>query len=79
VVADARHFGQVQAVADQAVEWYGRLDTWVHLAAVAVYAPGLRRTGCPPPSAAGRRRRSHSYLLGGGQASHALPQRLRRL
>lgn len=24
VVADARHFGQVQAVADQAVEWYGR-------------------------------------------------------
>jgi NAD(P)-dependent dehydrogenase (short-subunit alcohol dehydrogenase family) len=39
VVADARHIGQVQAVADQAAEWYGRLDTWVHLAAVAVYAP----------------------------------------
>lgn len=38
VVADAQHFDQVQAVADQAVGWYDRLDTWVHAAAVALYA-----------------------------------------
>jgi NAD(P)-dependent dehydrogenase (short-subunit alcohol dehydrogenase family) len=28
----------VKAVADRAVEEYGRLDTWVHLAAVALFA-----------------------------------------
>lgn len=34
-VADAR---QVQAVADQATQQFGRLDTWVHVAAVSLYA-----------------------------------------
>jgi NAD(P)-dependent dehydrogenase (short-subunit alcohol dehydrogenase family) len=38
VVADTSEFGQVQAVADRAVEEYGRLDTWVHLAAVGLFA-----------------------------------------
>jgi NAD(P)-dependent dehydrogenase (short-subunit alcohol dehydrogenase family) len=38
VVADTTEFGQVKAVADHAVEEYGRLDTWVHLAAVGLFA-----------------------------------------
>lgn len=38
VVADATAFEQVQAVADRAAEVYGRLDTWIHAAAVTVYA-----------------------------------------
>jgi NAD(P)-dependent dehydrogenase (short-subunit alcohol dehydrogenase family) len=38
VVADTSDFGQVRAVADRAVEEYGRLDTWVHLAAVGLFA-----------------------------------------
>lgn len=38
VTAEASDFGQVKAVADRAVSEYGRLDTWVHCAAVAVYA-----------------------------------------
>lgn len=38
VTADVSDFEQVRRVADTAVEEYGRLDTWVHLAAVAVYA-----------------------------------------
>src|SRR5215210_2533551 len=38
VVADTSDFEQVKAVADRAVEEYGRLDTWVHLAAVGLYA-----------------------------------------
>jgi NAD(P)-dependent dehydrogenase (short-subunit alcohol dehydrogenase family) len=38
VVADTSEFGQVKAVADRAVEEYGRLDTWVHLAAVGLFA-----------------------------------------
>ncbi|HEY0128449.1 MAG TPA: SDR family oxidoreductase [Rubrobacteraceae bacterium] len=38
VVADTSEFGQVEAVADRAVEQYGRLDTWVHLAAVGLFA-----------------------------------------
>jgi NAD(P)-dependent dehydrogenase (short-subunit alcohol dehydrogenase family) len=33
-IADTSEFDQVKAVADRAVEQYGRLDTWVHLAAV---------------------------------------------
>ena len=37
-VADTSDFGQVKAVADRAVEEYGRLDTWIHLAGVALYA-----------------------------------------
>ncbi len=38
VVADAADFEQVKAVADTAVDEYGRLDTWVHLAAVGLFA-----------------------------------------
>jgi NAD(P)-dependent dehydrogenase (short-subunit alcohol dehydrogenase family) len=38
VAADVTSFDQVKAVADRAVAEYGRLDTWVHLAAVAIYA-----------------------------------------
>lgn len=34
-----REGGEARAVADQAVQWYGRLDAWVHLAAVSIYAP----------------------------------------
>jgi NAD(P)-dependent dehydrogenase (short-subunit alcohol dehydrogenase family) len=37
-VADTSDFEQVKAVADRAVEEYGRLDTWVHLAAVGLFA-----------------------------------------
>jgi NAD(P)-dependent dehydrogenase (short-subunit alcohol dehydrogenase family) len=38
VVAEVTDFEQVKAVADRAVEQYGRLDTWVHLAAVGLFA-----------------------------------------
>jgi NAD(P)-dependent dehydrogenase (short-subunit alcohol dehydrogenase family) len=38
VPADTSDFEQVKAVADRAVEEYGRLDTWVHLAAVGLFA-----------------------------------------
>jgi len=38
MVADVSQFEQVKAVADRAVEQYGRLDTWVHLAAVLLVA-----------------------------------------
>lgn len=38
IAADVRDFKQVQAIADQAIQQYGRLDTWVHLAAVELYA-----------------------------------------
>src|SRR5215218_7785786 len=36
--AEVTEFEQVKAVADRAVEMYGRLDTWVHLAAVLLVA-----------------------------------------
>jgi NAD(P)-dependent dehydrogenase (short-subunit alcohol dehydrogenase family) len=39
VVADVSDFQQVKAIADKAVEVYGRLDTWVHAAATGVLAP----------------------------------------
>jgi len=39
VVADVAVFEQVKAIADRTVEIYGRLDTWVHCPAIAVYAP----------------------------------------
>ncbi len=39
IPADVSIFEQVQAVADKAVESFGRLDTWVHTAATAVIAP----------------------------------------
>jgi NAD(P)-dependent dehydrogenase (short-subunit alcohol dehydrogenase family) len=38
VVADTSDFEHVKAVADRTVEEYGRLDTWVHLAAVGLFA-----------------------------------------
>src|SRR5215204_4116118 len=38
VPADVAEFARVKEVADRAVEKYGRLDTWVHLAAVGLYA-----------------------------------------
>src|SRR5919109_4041428 len=39
IPADVAECAQVNAVAERAIEAYGRLDTWVHLAAVSVYAP----------------------------------------
>ena len=39
VVADVSEFEQVEAVAQSAVEEYGRLDTWVHFAAAGLFAP----------------------------------------
>lgn len=44
MVADAAHFGQVKAVADETVRRYGRLDTWAHVAAVAIYATAEQTT-----------------------------------
>lgn len=38
ITADVADFAQVQAIADKAIEVYGRLDTWVHLAATGVLA-----------------------------------------
>src|SRR5215204_1319614 len=38
IPADVSEFEQVRAVADGAVEEYGRLDTWVHLSAVILFA-----------------------------------------
>lgn len=37
--ADVSQHEQMQALADRAVELYGGIDTWVHAAAVSVYAP----------------------------------------
>ena len=42
--ADVTDFEQVEAVADQAAAAYGRLDTWVHLSAVSIFAPFERTT-----------------------------------
>ena len=39
VTADVAEFDQVEEVAQMTVEHYGRLDTWVHLAAVGLFAP----------------------------------------
>ena len=38
IPAEVTDFEQVKAVANRAVEHYGRLDTWVHLAAVGLFA-----------------------------------------
>ncbi|HEY9878768.1 MAG TPA: SDR family oxidoreductase [Leptolyngbyaceae cyanobacterium] len=38
ILADVSDFSQVQAVADKAIATYGRLDTWVHIPGVAVFA-----------------------------------------
>ena len=37
IAADVTKFEQVEAVADRAVQEYGRIDTWVHLASVAIW------------------------------------------
>ena len=39
VTADVAEFDEMKAVADAAVEEYGRLDTWVHIAGVGLFAP----------------------------------------
>jgi NAD(P)-dependent dehydrogenase (short-subunit alcohol dehydrogenase family) len=39
VTADIAVFDHVEAVAQKTVEQYGRLDSWVHLAAVGLFAP----------------------------------------
>lgn len=44
VRADVADFEQVEKIADQAVEHFGRIDTWVHLAGVAIYAPFEKTT-----------------------------------
>ncbi len=36
--ADVSQYEQMQALADYAVARYGRIDTWVHVAAVSIYA-----------------------------------------
>jgi NAD(P)-dependent dehydrogenase (short-subunit alcohol dehydrogenase family) len=38
VAAEVTNFQQVKAVANRTVEKYGQLDTWVHLAAISLYA-----------------------------------------
>lgn len=38
IVADTTDFDQVKAVADHTVAHYGQLDTWVHVAGVALYS-----------------------------------------
>lgn len=38
IPADVAEFEQVKAIADKAIEQYGRLDTWVHAAATGVLA-----------------------------------------
>ena len=38
VAADVTHFDQIENVARVAIEKYGRIDTWVHTAAAALYA-----------------------------------------
>ncbi|WP_373528680.1 SDR family oxidoreductase [Nostoc sp.] len=38
LVADVEVFEQVKAIADKTVEVYGRLDTWVHVAAIGIFA-----------------------------------------
>jgi NAD(P)-dependent dehydrogenase (short-subunit alcohol dehydrogenase family) len=45
VVADTTVLEQVRAVADTAIQLYGRLDTWVHVAAVNLYATFEQTTG----------------------------------
>ncbi|MEH2232724.1 MAG: SDR family oxidoreductase [Nostoc sp.] len=37
-VADVEVFEQVKAIADKTVEVYGRLDTWVHVSAIGIFA-----------------------------------------
>ena len=43
-VADVSQYEQMRALAARAVALYGRIDTWVHVAAVSLYAP-FQETG----------------------------------
>ncbi|MBE9113218.1 SDR family oxidoreductase [Nodosilinea sp. LEGE 07298] len=38
IAADVANFEQVEAIANHTIEQYGRLDTWVHNAAIELYA-----------------------------------------
>ncbi|HEY9698958.1 MAG TPA: SDR family oxidoreductase [Trichocoleus sp.] len=38
VIADVADFGQVQSIAEKAVQHYGRLDTWAHVAATGLFS-----------------------------------------
>ena len=38
VAADVTHYDQIDNVANRAIEKWGRIDTWVHTAAAAIYA-----------------------------------------
>lgn len=38
-VADVSDFSQVKGIADKAISTFGRIDSWVHLAATSMYAP----------------------------------------
>ena len=38
-VADVTQYEQMQALAERAFEVYSQIDTWVHVAAVSLYAP----------------------------------------
>ncbi|HEY9668930.1 MAG TPA: SDR family NAD(P)-dependent oxidoreductase, partial [Coleofasciculaceae cyanobacterium] len=44
VIEDVVVFEQVKAIADRTVEVYGRLDTWVHAPATAVFATFEHKT-----------------------------------
>lgn len=44
ITADVSDFEQVRAIADKTVLHYGRLDTWVHLAATGLVAPFEKTT-----------------------------------
>ncbi|WP_309741342.1 SDR family NAD(P)-dependent oxidoreductase, partial [Chamaesiphon sp. OTE_20_metabat_361] len=39
VTADVAKFKQVKSIADQTIERFGRLDTWVHAAGTGIIAP----------------------------------------
>lgn len=43
-VADVTNLAQVQAVAQKAVDEFGRIDTWVHCAAISLYATAEETT-----------------------------------
>jgi NAD(P)-dependent dehydrogenase (short-subunit alcohol dehydrogenase family) len=38
IPGDVSDFEQVKAIADKTVQYYSRLDTWVHLAATSIFA-----------------------------------------
>jgi NAD(P)-dependent dehydrogenase (short-subunit alcohol dehydrogenase family) len=44
IAADVSDFEEVNGVAEHAINIYGRIDTWVNLAAVSVYAPLIDTT-----------------------------------